>query len=112
MKTLQWNAKVQWVAIKKILSLILEYVWRLLESSISLSSFEIKSDKCQIKSKMERLNPVANNVHIIKSCGLRFEPIKSKFHEAFGDIVPEDLETNVLQEEDVLPSADSDNLGP
>jgi hypothetical protein len=67
--------------------------------------------QCRIKSKMELLNPMANNMHVIKNCGLGFEPIKRTFDKAFGDNVPKALGTSVLHEEDVPPPVNSDILG-
>jgi hypothetical protein len=61
---------------------------------------------------MEPLNPMANNMHVIKSCGIGFERMKHTFHEAFGDFVHEDLRTILLQEADVSPPVDFDSLKP
>jgi hypothetical protein len=47
--------------------------------------------KCRIKNKMERLNPIGNNVYVIRCSDVGSELGKRTFEEAFGDTLDADL---------------------
>jgi hypothetical protein len=68
-----------------------------------------------VKVKMDQLNPVGNEVHVIKCTCAGLESGKRIFREAFGDTVVDDVQVEVvdgeptpaLQESDTVPSEES-----
>jgi hypothetical protein len=68
--------------------------------------------KCRIKNKMERLNPIGNNVYVIRCSDVGSELGKRTFEEAFGDTLDVDLEFTVGVEEPAIIEALSDFVPP
>jgi hypothetical protein len=52
--------------------------------------------QCRVKVKMERLNPVGNEVHVIKCTHAGLENGKRIFREAFGDAIVDDVRVEVV----------------
>jgi hypothetical protein len=67
---------------------------------------------CRIKNKMERLNPIGNNVYVIRCSDVGTELGKRTFEEAFGDTLDADLGFTVGVEEPVVIEALSDSMPP
>jgi hypothetical protein len=68
--------------------------------------------KCRIKNKMERLNPIGNNVYVIRCSDVGSELGKCTFEEAFGDTLDADLGFTVGVEEPAVIEALSDSVPP
>jgi hypothetical protein len=68
--------------------------------------------KCRIKNKMERLNPIGNNVYIIWCSDVGSKLGKRTFEEAFGDTLDADLGFTVGVEEPAVIEALSDSVSP
>jgi hypothetical protein len=68
--------------------------------------------KCRIKNKMERLNPIGNNVYLIRCSDVGSELGKHTFEEAFGDTLDTDLGFIVGVEEPDVFEALSDSVPP
>jgi hypothetical protein len=66
--------------------------------------------KCRIKNKMERLNPIRNNVYVIQCSDVGSELGKRTFEEAFGDTLDTDLGFTVGVEEPTVIEALSDSV--
>jgi hypothetical protein len=66
--------------------------------------------KCRIKNKMERLNPIGNNVYVIRCSDVGSELGKRTFEEAFGDILNPDLGFTIGVEELSVIEALSDSV--
>jgi hypothetical protein len=68
--------------------------------------------KCRIKNKMERLNPIGNNVYVIRCSDVGSELGKRTFEEAFGDTLDADLGFTVGVEEPAVIEDLSDFVPP
>jgi hypothetical protein len=68
--------------------------------------------KCRIKNKMERLNPIGNNVYVIRCSDVGSELGKRTFEEAFGDTLDADLGFAVGVEELAVIEALSNFVPP
>jgi hypothetical protein len=68
--------------------------------------------KCRIKNKMERLNPIGNNMYVIWCSDVDSELGKRTFEEAFGDTLDADLGFTVGVEEPAVIEALSDSVPP
>jgi hypothetical protein len=68
--------------------------------------------KCRIKNKMERLNPIGNNMYVIRCSNVGSELGKLTFEEAFGDTLDVDLGFMARVEEPAIIEALSDSVPP
>jgi hypothetical protein len=68
--------------------------------------------KCRIKNKMEKLNPIGNNVYVIRCSDVGSELGKRTFEEAFGDTLDADLGFTVGVEEPAVIEDLSDFVPP
>jgi hypothetical protein len=68
--------------------------------------------KCRIKNKIERLNPIGNNLYVIQCSDVGSELGKHTFEEAFGDTLDTDLGFTVGMEEPAVIEALSDSVPP
>jgi hypothetical protein len=84
-------------------------VARVLDWSFQFWNYD---QKCRIKNKMERLNPIGNNVYVIWCSDVGSELGKRTFEEAFGDTLDADLGFTVGVEEPVVIEALSDFVPP
>jgi hypothetical protein len=68
--------------------------------------------KCRIKNKMERRNPIGNNMYVIRCSNVGSELGKLTFEEAFGDTLDVDLGFMARVEEPAIIEALSDSVPP
>jgi hypothetical protein len=75
-------------------------------------SFQIwdYDQKYRIKNKMERLNPIGNNVYVIRCSDVGSELGKHTFEEAFGDTLDTDLGFTIGVEEPAVIEALSNSV--
>jgi hypothetical protein len=85
--------------------LICVCIRRLLESWIGHSNFGIMTRSVELKNKTERLNPIGNNVYVIRYSDVDSELGKRTFEEAFGDTLDADLGFTVGVEEPAVIEA-------